>query len=555
MFKRIASLLLVSLLAACGGSGDAGSSLYGGGSGGTGTTVTAASLLLTVSKTTLDNTGSGSVTVTATALDASQNAVPGATVKLSADNDGVLSGVSGATTGTAGTVTASLGIGASQANRIITVTATSGAIAKAVTVQVSGTTITATLVPAVVAPGAAGEVQYQVVDSTGNPMVNQAVQVVAAGLTPAEASGVTNSNGKYTFSYTAPTATGSYSITTTVAGVPDTKSISVQPTSTVPNVTATIGAASVSATPSVVAVNLAGSTSNQSVVRALFKTSGNQPIPNVRVRFDLNGDVNAVGGTFSAGAGILYADANGVVTTSYIPGVRSSPTNGVTVRACYGVSDTDPNLTNCTTSTKVTLTVASEPLGVSIGTNAVIIVKPLTYVKQFVVTVADSAGNPKAGVTLATSVDLSNYRKGFYAVGTGTSAAWQKTQTAICVNEDTDRNGVLDAGEDTNLDGQLWPRKPDVLISLLDAGGNQVTTTTTATDGTALLQIEYAQNHGSWVDALITVVASGVGGSEGRANYFVAPVPIDATALTNTTVPPAFVVSPYGVSAACTNPN
>lgn len=57
-----------------------------------------------------------------------------------------------------------------------------------------------------------------------------------------------------------------------------------------------------------------------------------------------------------------------------MPGTRSSPANGVTVRACYGVSDSDPNLLNCTTNATQTLTVA-EPLSVTIGTNAEIIVR------------------------------------------------------------------------------------------------------------------------------------------------------------------------------------
>ena len=118
---------------------------------------------------------------------------------------------------------------------------------------------------------------------------------------------------------------------------------------------------------------------------------------------------------------------------------------------------------------------------------------------------------------------------------------------AVCPNEDRNRNGVLDASDDTNNDGQLWPRKPDVIIRLLQ--------NKTGIDGTAILQIEYAQDHGSWVDALITVSASGVSGSEGRASYFVAPVPVDNAALINATTGPAFVVSPYGRSTDCRNPN
>ncbi|MGC4085505.1 MAG: hypothetical protein QM736_26125 [Vicinamibacterales bacterium] len=562
MLKRIASLLLLSVVAACGGGGDAGCSVFG--SSGTGATTcntstsanTAADLLLTASSASLDNTGSAGVTITATALDASRNALSGVGVTLSVDNDAVLSGVSGSSTGTSGAVTATLGVGANQANRLLTVTATSGSVSKTLSVQVSGTTVKATLVPAVAPPGSAAQVQYKVTDKLGNPMVNQAVTVVAAGMSPTDATGVTDSNGAYTFSYTASNTVGSYPIIMTVAGVTDTQTVSVQPTSTVPVVTAAISGASVSATPSVVAVNLPGSTTNQSVVRALFQTTGNQPLANVRVKFDLNGDPNSVGGTFSAGSGILYSDANGVVTTSYVPGTRSSPTNGVTVRACYGVSDTDPNLLNCATSAKVTLTVVGEALGVTIGTNNQIIPTTLTYIKQYVVTVADAAGNPKSGATLATSVDLPTYRKGFYQVVTaGTTTAWTKVRDVACANEDTNRNGVLDTGEDVNLDNQLWPRKPDVTITLLDANKNRVSTTTTGSDGTAILQIEYAQDHASWVDALITVVASGVGGSEGRASYLVIPTPVPSTELTNTQVAPPFAISPYGTATACTNPN
>ena len=549
MFNRIASLLLILFLSACGGGGG-GTSLYGTT---TTTTATAADLILTVGASTLANSASATVAVTVTAIDASRNTVSGAAVTLSADSGAVLNSVSSTTTASDGTITATLTRGSDPSNRLITITAISGATTKTATVQVTGTTVTATLVPTVVAPGGTGQVQYSVLDATGLAMANQAVQVVATSLTPSSATGLTDANGAYTFSYTAPTTTGSYSIVTAVGGVTDTQTVYVQPVNTVAAVTDTITSASISANPSVVAVNTSGSTTNQSTIRALFLGTNNQPIPNVRARFDLNGDANSVGGTFTAGTGTLYSDANGVVTTQYVPGTRSSPTDGVTVRVCYGVSDSDTNFTNCTTNKTATLTVSGQPLSVSIGTNAVIIVNTLTYVKQFVVTVVDSAGNPKADATVVASVDLPNYRKGFYTQGT---SAWAKTQTAVCANEDANRNGALDTGEDVNGDGILWPRKSDVAVSLLDsAHTTQVTSATTAADGTVWLQIEYAQDHASWVDALITVSASGISGSEGRAMYLVSPVPVPATALTTTTSSPAFVVSPYGVASACSDSN
>ena len=556
MLKRIASFMLVSLLAACGG---------GGGSAGTtnaSSTVSVSDLILTVSAATLANTGTASVLVTATALDASRNTLASVPVTLSADGGAVLSAVTGKTTDASGTVSATLGIGGNQANRVLTVTAVSAGITKIATVQVTGAKITATSSAPVVAPSGAGSVRYKVVDGAGNPMVNQVVDVVATGFTPPQANGTTDASGVFVFNFTAPSAVGNnYTVATNVAGTSDVQTIIVQPGTLVPTVTARILAASVSANPSVVAVNLTGSTSSQSEIRALFLGSNNQPIQNVRARFDLSGDANSIGGTFSTGNGILYSDSNGVVTTAYSPGTRSSPTDGVTVRVCYGISDSDPNLNplTCAISQKVTLTVVAEPLGVTIGTDEKIIVDRndgLVYVKKFVVSVSDAAGVAKADVNLVASVDLTNYRKGQYRVLTTTSGgtAWFKASptgvfgdSAVCLNEDTNRNGVLENGEDTNNDGVLWPRKPDVTIRLLSPK--------TAADGTAQLEITYAKDHGSWVDALITVSASGVSGSEGRATYFVSPVPVDAPSLAKTDSSPAFRFSPYGVSNSCSNPN
>ena len=117
---------------------------------------------------------------------------------------------------------------------------------------------------------------------------------------------------------------------------------------------------------------------------------------------------------------------------------------------------------------------------------------------------------------------------------------------AVCPNEDLNRNGVLEDGEDLNNDSQLWPRKPDVIVSLLQSK--------TGSDGTAILQIQYAKDHGSWVDALITVAASGVAGSEGRAVYLAAPVPVPASSLDTRFGSPAFLVGPYGISTSCADP-
>ena len=508
--------------------------------------ITNADLILTTSSTQIFNTGSASVGIVITAIDANRNTVASVPVSISVDAGGVVTGAA-PQTGANGSVSATLSVGVDRSNRLITITATAGAITRKATVQVVGTTISSTLVPAVTPQNSAGAVQYRVVDQAGNAMAGQSVQITAGGLTPPQASGTTGPNGDYSFNYVSPSADGSYLVTATIAGKTDVQTLLVQSVGVVASAIGPIAAATASANPSVVAVNLANSQANRSEIRGLFLGANNLPIKNVRARFDLAGDTNSIGGTFTTGSTTLYSDANGVVTTAYVPGTRSSPTNGLTVRMCYGLTDNDPNLLNCVNPKLVTLTVTAEPLGVSIGTNEQIIVNTLTYVKQFVITVADSAGVAKPDVNLVASLDLWNYRKGQYVIANG---KWVKGGPApdgdsapACPNEDTNRNGVLEDGEDVNGDGQLWPRKPDVIVSLLQSK--------TGADGTAILQIQYAKDHGSWVDATITVSASGVSGSEGRARYFAWPVPVDAASISNIAASPAFQLSPYGKASVC----
>ena len=214
----------------------------------------------------------------------------------------------------------------------------------------------------------------------------------------------------------------------------------------------------------------------------------------------------------------------------------------MTVRVCY--SPTDFAAGTCPNSATATLTVVSDALAVTIGTNNLITsgAGGLTYIKQYVMLVVDASGQAKSDVLITPSIDLKTYRKGFYT-GPG---AWTQTVTAECLNEDINRNGVLETGEDINGNGALDPRKSDVAISMVGSA-------TTGADGTAILQIEYPQNVASWDTFEIDVSASGVTGTEGRATWR-GILGVDAAALSATT-PPSFVLSPYGVATSCSNPN
>lgn len=564
-------------------------------------TAVANDLSLSLDANTLGNGGTSVVTATATAVDANRNALSGIPITISVDSSAVAS-VSGRTTNGQGVVTASIGIGSDRTNRVVTVSATSGALTRSVSFRVVGAKLTATYAPLVDAGSAGNQVQYTLVDTNGNAMPGQSISVTGAGLPSVVAT--TDVNGKYTYTYGAPTTSGTLVLTASAAGDSLSESIQIQqvgagavaPASEVPL------SASVTPSPSVVSVNTAGSSSNQVELRALFLGANNQPIPRVRVRFDLDGNANTNDGVASwLGGNYAYSDAAGVARGTFTPGLRSSPTNGVTVRACYSTADFDVN--TCPNAVRATLTVTSEALAVSIRTNELVGTGAanLTYIKQFVVMVVDAAGQAKPDVQVTPSVDLPGYYKGYYlyngdrwvqyltlftpaalprSPGSSVSSehyswdasarAWVQnagqTVQPSCPNEDVNRNGVREAGaatgaapalsareEDLNWNGDLDPRKSDVAIKMVGSSR-------TDANGLAIVQIEYGKNLASWVDFVITVTAGGISGTEARAKftgllYGVGNLPYPAADVSNEDVTPAFVVSPYGIGTSCQTPD
>jgi hypothetical protein len=557
---------VAALLVACGGDSDCtsppafegepvGECDGGGGSN----TPRASNLTLVLSANSLPNNGTDAITATATATGAGGVTLASIPVSFSVNNN-ALATVSGTSTDDKGIVTAQIGIGADRANRTISVTARSGSLSRTETFQVVGATLSATPLPAVIAPGAAGKVDFRLVDSNSNPMSGQTI--VVNGVNGVELSGSTDVNGSYSYNYTAPSSGGSLDIRGTAGGVSATQTVLVQSgTGTIPPATITTPSASLAASPSVVSVNT-GTTSNRSELRALFVGPFNAPVQNVRVRFDLAGDANNIGGSLTSGTNVVYSDANGVATTAYVPGSRFSPTDGLTVRACWSANDFPAG--TCPNAATATLTVVSEALSVSIFTDALIEVSDQSYVKTYTVQVVDSSGSAKGGVEISKSVDIVRYFKGEWQV---VGDKWVKSQRASCDNEDLNRNGVLEvysngAVEDANSTGVVEPRKADIAISFVGSSS-------TDSSGQVKMQIRYGQNVASWLEFNILVAASGVAGTEGRTSYQ-GVLPVLAAAVSDPDVEPAFRVGPYGTQSSgvtpttnpsgqtgvlCTNPN
>lgn len=575
----------------------------------------AASDLTVTAATSILNSVSSTVTVTVTAVDANRNALPNIPVTFSVDSGATIV-PSGTVTGSAGTISGVLRIGQDQSNRTIHVVATSGTVTRTVNVLVTGAKLTSSGVASTVGVGSTGNrITYLLVDNANGKMAGYPITVKASGL--ANVSGVTDVDGAFVYSYTAPASAQSLLVEAAAGGAINQDTISVTGTVVIPPAAVAVTSPSVSVSPNVVAVNPLGAGAvNKVEVRALFLGANNAPVKNVRVWFDLDGDKQSIGGTFdsTAAGALLYSDVNGVARTTYAPGSRFSPKDGVTVRVCWAASDFAVPAEGgaCPNSVRATLTVVSESLSVSIGTNGTIGIgnSALTYTKRYAVQVVDSSGQAKAGVQVSPSIDLLAYYKGYFtlvsdvwtqggqgnvyptvypgtvtpvpgtALGADTfTATWTRGNAASCDNEDLNRNGVGESffdtiqaalvPEDQNGSGSLSPQRP-----MLDPRKADVTiaiegSTTTDANGVVVLKIEYPQNVGSWVRFNILVSASGVAGTEGRAN-FEGVLPVLASALTSKDVPPPFVSSPYGVQGSetfkrqnpegqvgwlCTNPN
>jgi hypothetical protein len=527
----------------------------------------AADLSLSLSATSLPNTGTSTLRATVAAVDGNRNALAGIPVTVRVDQSAVAT-VSGTSTNASGVVTADVGIGADRSNRLVTVTATSGSLTRTASFRVIGAKLTAAFSPIVNTGSTGNQIEFSLVDVNDVAMPDQVVSLTSPQL--GSASGTTDSRGKFVYTYAAPANAGTVTVTASAAGysLPEDIRITVQAAGagTVPVAVGPVESASLTPSPSVVSINADSSTDNQVQLRALFVRAGNTPIANVRVRFDLADNVNNSDGQVSwVGGNYAYTNANGVATGTFRAGTRSSPTNGVTVRACYALNDWDFAADACPNEVTNTITVASEALSVNIRTNELIKsgAANLTYIKEFVVMVVDAAGQAKPDVQITPSVDLTGFYKGFYFWNgdfwqqqltladtenySWSGTAWTRggvTTQPVCPNDDANRNGIRETGEDLNNNGEIDPRKADVAIKMVGSSK-------TDANGLAIVQIEYGRNLGTWVDFVVTVTASGVSGTESRAKfvgslYGLGNLPVPGSALSVEEVFPAFGISPYG---------
>ena len=540
---------VIGLSGCGGGGGSAGTTTVSGGAAASPVPSASSPLLITpvatnfiyqLDKNTLNNSGVDRIALTVTAVDGGNNPVAGVPIAVSLDS-GIYTPTS-AVTDAVGQASGFVAIGGNKTNRDIKAIFTVSGRSSVITIPVTGSQIALSLVPSTPAPGASVTLIVKVSDVNGSGI--SATQVRVSGTLGVSQTLNTDSTGNAVLQLgAAPVAPGTYSVDVVSSGIAVRRDIQVISAGGggVPAVVDLITAASVAITPNNTAPNTVGSSTNRAGLRVVFQNSANQPIQNVRVRFEIKSPAldsleRLSTGSTVGGYATVYSDATGVAIADYIPGTRSSPTNGVVIRACYGNTDAEIALGACTNFKDATLTVASQPLSITLGDNNVLTkgANGLTYIKLFDIAVADSAGNAVANAQISASVDLKRYGKGTYTV-----------RRPLCLNEDINRNGFVDA-EDKDLiddDGNdvLTPRKADVILSFFGAN-------TTGSNGRATVQVEYPQNVATWLEYAVKVTTN-VAGSEGTVEKI-----YRTDFVIGDDINGSFLTPPYGVNA-CNVPN
>lgn len=578
--KFAAGFGLALALVACGGGGGSSGTPSGAPSTSASSpvvTVVPANFIFSFDKSSISNGGSDAALLTVTVLDAARNILADVPVSVSVDS-GVYTPVATKSDAT-GQVTGNISIGADKRNRTINVTMTVGTMTKTASVVVTGSRISVAALNATPQPGEIVTLNVSAYDSANIVIPNVEVNLSGtAGLTGSVNTGV---SGTKIVTFLAPSNAGPYTVVADGLGVKASQSIQViAGVGSIPNAVGDVSSASLTPDPTSIAPNTAGSAVNRARLSAKFLTANNVGIENMRVRFELVTPLLGNGESISTGSGTVYTSASGLAEADYIPGTRSSPTNGVSLRACYSAVNFT-SVTDCPSFVVANLTVAGSSLGISIGTDNTMEkgLGGIAYLKKFLIQVNDAAGVAVKDAVVSASVDITHYGKGSnwaspyiniavpsirdfhsdYLPPSSPVNAVQSlppstyvpkradaTVTPVivgekiwCINEDWNRNGSLDMGEDINRDGIIQPRKAEIVVSY-------VSSNKTDANGQLLVQISYPQNMGRWLAYTVRATTS-VAGSEGDASRsFVTDV------LEGDVANGSFLTPPFGTNS-CTS--
>jgi len=186
IITRASAVLLMLVLAACGGDGGS-SSLSGVGDNDTGSgdgtddvteTISVGSIQLINESPQISTNGSDSSLITAIVKDSGGRVIEGADIIFSADNDGTIYNQDSVTDEN-GQASATVSAGNNPRNRTITISATAGDISETTTVAVKGTQISLSG-PSSITVGGSGTFTARLLNSSNSPIVGETVTIKSA---------------------------------------------------------------------------------------------------------------------------------------------------------------------------------------------------------------------------------------------------------------------------------------------------------------------------------------------------------------------------------------
>jgi len=460
--------------------------------------------------------------LTLNAADSKQVVIPNVALSLSSSlGNGVPATV---TTDAAGQATVQYSA-THAGSDTITVAGAGASLAVAVTVTGSDEDL-AFIAPAASARVVVGQAQSVTVRyrRAGVVQPNVAINLAATIGALSAPSVTTNASGEATVTVQSGFA-GSSMLSATLAGSP------VQATLPINFVATTPATLVLQVTPTALAPNQAGSTSNQATLVAKVSDANGNPVAGSTVNFSQQADPS--GGLLQQASAVT--DLNGVATVQYLSGAISTASNAVQLKATVA--------SNVAVTGTALMTVNQSALFIALGTgNTITNYDPQTYEKTWTVYVTDANGVRVTNVPVTIKVIPNYYAKG-RLVWSEIDSTWIYSTFLSCLNEDrANLNGILDPGEDTNGDGVLTPGN---LVALT------ASTVTTDNNGSASITLRYAESVASWIGVRLTATAI-VSGTESTSFR---DFPLDKLAgdYSVKTVAPAGALSPFGTDTSTCN--
>jgi len=598
--KVITPLALAIALAACGGDASFGSG-GGGSGGGVDSKKEASSLILTASTRQLLSDGSKPITITAIAKDKNNNAISGADITFSVDNEATIDAEASAETESGSVKSVNLTPGIPK-NRSLHVKAVSGTQSKTLDIEVVGTTVSIEG-PASIPREKDVSFTLKLLDSANKPIAYETVELTSSkgNTITTESNFQTNSVGEIAFTLRGITG-GTDTLSASALGASITKEVIIssdefiltgsekeiiintdetisflwkkegiaQPNKQV-NISATRGILSknqiVTDSNGLASFTIKSPTSGTTIIKATsddgLSTSLSQefvattpsfintqaeptvvapkgsssiitkirdihdnPVKNKTINFRLNDIVDGVLSDSTA-----VTDSLGRASVSYTAGNSSSAKNGVVIKTFIeGYPDIKDD---------IFLTVGGNALRIVLGQDNLVEKDNVFYKKKFGVIVTDSAGNPVKGQEISFTITPTKYYKGIMVPVI--NVGWVRRLSTSCPSEDLDNDGMLDNGEDDNGNNHLDPTH-DAAVTVSGISDE---------NGRIDIEIIYPKNTALWSQQIISATTV-VDGTEYIENIYF-DLPIAAADVKNLKASPPNRISPYGISASCTD--